>query len=247
MAAAVNGTSSPSITFYTNRGCPWAQRAQITLKELKLPYEEVTIDLNTPREDWYLKINPRGLVPSINFTGGGVHDEILTESAVVSQFLADVNPSHLTQPDHIKGAQAALFRARVAFFVDSFFSKVNTGFYPLLKAESQEEKDKLVHDTVEAIKKEIEPLLKDANPFFGGSSKLTMAEVLTAPFVQRYLSFSQAGLLPESLKQGLESLPNFSKWANEVVKQDSVQFGFDEQKIIEGMRNRIAKLKAQAK
>jgi glutathione S-transferase len=28
------------------------------LKELGLKYDEVIIDLNTPREPWYLEINP---------------------------------------------------------------------------------------------------------------------------------------------------------------------------------------------
>lgn len=51
-------TATPSVKFYTNLGCPWAQRAQITLKELNIPYEEVLIDLDVPREEWYLKINP---------------------------------------------------------------------------------------------------------------------------------------------------------------------------------------------
>lgn len=54
--------SSPKITFWTNHGCPWAQRVQIVLKELGLPYEEVLIDLDKPREPWYLKINPVSLV-----------------------------------------------------------------------------------------------------------------------------------------------------------------------------------------
>jgi len=48
----------PKITLYTNHGCPYAHRAHIALKELSLPYEEVIIDLDKPREDWYLKVNP---------------------------------------------------------------------------------------------------------------------------------------------------------------------------------------------
>lgn len=62
--APVNGTHanglSPKITLYTNHGCPWAHRAHITLKELGLPYDEVIIDLEKPREEWYLKVNPVG-------------------------------------------------------------------------------------------------------------------------------------------------------------------------------------------
>jgi glutathione S-transferase len=50
--------STPKIILYTNRGCPWAHRAHIALKESGLDYEEVTIDLNKPREPWYLDVNP---------------------------------------------------------------------------------------------------------------------------------------------------------------------------------------------
>lgn len=50
--------SSPKIILYTNRLCPWAHRAHIALKESGLDYEEVAIDLNVPREPWYLEINP---------------------------------------------------------------------------------------------------------------------------------------------------------------------------------------------
>jgi glutathione S-transferase len=73
MAAATNGTLSsnhangtsggaapPKIQLYTNHRCPYAHRAHIVLEELKLPFEETIIDLDTPRPQWYLDINPRG-------------------------------------------------------------------------------------------------------------------------------------------------------------------------------------------
>ena len=46
------------ITIFADHGCPFAHRAYITLHELGLPYEDVLIDLNKPREPWYLNINP---------------------------------------------------------------------------------------------------------------------------------------------------------------------------------------------
>lgn len=49
--------SQGKLILYTNHGCPWAQRAHIILKELGLPHEEVIIDLERPRDEWYLKIN----------------------------------------------------------------------------------------------------------------------------------------------------------------------------------------------
>jgi glutathione S-transferase len=50
--------AAPKITLYTNHGCPYAHRAHIALKEAGLEYEEVIIDLDKPREPWYLKVNP---------------------------------------------------------------------------------------------------------------------------------------------------------------------------------------------
>ena len=71
---------------------------------------------------------------------------------------------------------SALTRARMGFFVDTWFSKVNTYMYPILKAEG-EEKERMSADLVAAVKKEIEPLLEGAGPFFGGSESMTLAEV----------------------------------------------------------------------
>lgn len=192
--------SSPKITLYTSRLCPWAHRAHIALKESGLDYEEVSIDLNVPREPWYLEINPvsdikptkhctlerlankplpslqRGLVPSLSYNGN-----IITESGIVAQFIADAHPSHLLPPT--TSAENALYRARVSFFVDAFFSKVVPHFFASLRSASGAERDAAAEQMVAAIVKEIEPLLASSEgkgPFFGGSDKLTMAEVCLA-------------------------------------------------------------------
>ena len=168
-------TISP-VTLYTNHNCPWAHRAHITLRELNLPYEEVIIPLDRPRDQWYLEINPRGLVPSIKISNGILKDEIITESAVVATFLADTFPKSDFYPKSYESPTSGLTRARIAFFVDAWFTKVNTLMYPVLKAEG-EEKEKLSADLVAAVKKEIEPLLEGAGPFLGGSKVFTLAEV----------------------------------------------------------------------
>ena len=235
----LNG-NTPKITLYTNHRCPWAHRAHIVLKELGLPYEEVIIDLGKPREPWYLEINPCGLVPAIDFNG-----EIITESGVVATFLADAYPSHVLpaagSPD------AALTRARINFFVDTWFSKAGSYFYKILMAGSEDEKAKLSQEFVDVVGKEIEPLLKDAKPFFGGSQKVTLAEALTAPFIIRTYAMAKNELLPKSITSGLDALPNFSKWAAEVVKQDSVTYIWDEEAVIDGTRKRIESQKAASK
>ncbi|MCJ1380910.1 hypothetical protein MMC17_004019 [Xylographa soralifera] len=237
---------SPKITLYTNHSCPFAHRAHITLKELKLPYEEVIIDLDRPRDEWYLKVNPRGLVPSISFSNGVLNSEIITESAIVSQFLADAFPSHLLPASHASPT-AALTRARIAFFFDTYSTKVIGKMFEALRGTTEEEKEAKADEFVAVVEKEIEPLLKDAAPFFGGSDRMTLAECLTAPFVLRMHTYARAGLIHSSLLAKLEKLPHYTKWQETVTSQESVTYIWDEEDIIRRTKARLEKMSAAQK
>lgn len=68
---------------------------------------------------------------------------------------------------------------------------------------------------------------------------------MTAPFILRVYKLGEHGLLPQGLRTGFDALPNFSKWAAEVIKQDSVTYIWDEEKNIEGTRKRIEGIKAK--
>lgn len=140
------------------------------------------IDLDKPRTPEYLKVNPRGLVPALSYNG-----EIIIESGIVAQFLADAYPSHLVPASNAPGG--ALRRAKIALFVDAYSSKVNTPLFGLYRATSDEEINAIVEKAVTGLVSEVEPLLADASPFFGGSDKLTLAEVRehTAPSPTRSL------------------------------------------------------------
>lgn len=76
---------------------------------------------------------------------------------------------------------------------------------------------------------------------------MTLAEALTAPFVLRIYAMVKHGLLPQSIVDGFDKLPNFSKWAAQVVKQESVTYIWDEQGTMEGTKKRMEGLKAAAK
>ncbi|KAL1970411.1 hypothetical protein VTN77DRAFT_5572 [Rasamsonia byssochlamydoides] len=219
--------ATPKIILYTNHACPWAHRAHIALKELGLPYEEVIIDLDTPREEWYLKVNPRGLVPALSYDGN-----IITESGIVAQFLADAHPSHLLPPS--TSTENALYRARVAFFVDAFFSKVLPHFWTGVRAATDEERDEAAQALVAAVAKEIEPLLEEGKgPFFGGSDRLTLVEVLTGSFLLRITSFSKPeyGLHSPKLPSLLEQVPKFKRWAEATVQHESVNYIWNEENV----------------
>lgn len=261
--AATNGHSG--VTLYTSHSCPYAQRAHITLDELDLKYEEVLIDLSVPRPQWlvmsltastlsckhrlipsrYLDINPRGLVPSIKYSVPGLLDEeILTESGIVIQFLAESFPSHLL-PASKESPTSALTRARIAFFQDTWTTKIGPLIFPIITNSDPAQKEAKVDDLVGALKKEIEPLLANAKPFFGGSTELTLAEVFAGPFLLRLDSYARDGeLAPHSLSKKINALPNFGKWKKEVTSHQTVKRVYDEKKILEGTKARIAKMQA---
>jgi glutathione S-transferase len=159
----------PKITLYTAHLCPWAHRSQIALRELGLEFETVLVNLDVPRTPEYLAINPRGLVPALVYDG-----RILIESGLIAQFLVDTHPSHLLKANSEPGG--ALQRYEIGFFVDTYFGKVAPSWNAAVNA-SAEEKEAAATKFTDAVVKEIEPLLSDAAPFFGGSSRLTLAEV----------------------------------------------------------------------
>ena len=186
-----------------------------------------------------LTVYQRGLVPAIKF-----NDQIITESGVVARFLADAYPSHLVPSTGT--VDAALTRARINFFVDTWFDKVGSYWFQIMRTDDDAKKEELVKTFVDTVGKEIEPLLKDAAPFFGGSNKVTLAEALTAPFILRVYSFSKNGLLPKSVLDGFEGLPNFNKWAQAVIKEESVTYIWNEAEVIPATKKKIESLKAAA-
>lgn len=154
-----------------SRSPPGAHRAHIALAELALPFEEERVDYSKPRTPEYLAINPSGKVPAMTYNGN-----VILESAIIAQFLADsVASSHLIP--QTGEAERALVRAKIAFFVETYFSKANVYYYRAIEAKTDEDADTLGKHYFDAVVKDVEPLLRDAKPFFNGSDQLTMAEV----------------------------------------------------------------------
>jgi len=232
-----------SITLYTYHGCPYAHRVHIALNELRLPFKEVQIDLDKPREPWYSQINPRGLVPAIKIASpqlGGEH--ILIESQIIVQFLADIAPGRLAPPSNTP--LGAIYRARMNYFIDTWNTKVGSFMFNMFRATTTESKESLSREWVATVKKEIEPLLSDAKPFYGGSNSITLAEVTVAPFILRIYALAEGNVLPHSVTEGLDSLPNFKAWADVIRQQPSVLSIWDSNKFVQRTSARIDRMKA---
>ena len=117
-----------------------------------------------------------------------------------------------------------------------------------MRASSAEEKETKCTEWAAAVEKEIEPLLADANPFFGDSKGVTFAEVMTAPFVVRWRSLSKDGqLLPSSLLESLDKLPKFSQWSQALMQKESIMKIYDEPAIVEGTKRKVKQMMSAQK
>ena len=112
-----------------------------------------------------------------------------------------------------------------------------------MRAESAEEKEIKAKEYIALIEKEIEPLLANANPFFGGSKDLTFAEVFTAPFVMRWVALAEDGeMVPSGLLEKMESLPNFSKWMKAILGHENATRIFGKEEFLDYSRKRLKKM-----
>lgn len=115
-----------------------------------------------------------------------------------------------------------------------------------MKAGSQEEKEEKCREWAAAIEKEIEPLLSDAAPFFGGSKDITLAEAIVSPFLLRWYSIASDGeMIPNSFIKKLDALPNFSKWAKNVRENESVLKIYDADAFVPAFKKKMKSMMAK--
>lgn len=121
----------------------------------------------------------------------------------------------------------------MSFFIDAYWTKFHTTLFKLFEASTPSDEEHIIEEAIEGIASEIEPLLVDAAPFFGGNEKLTLAEVITGPFVIRAVTLSNHGVYPESLvRLAKERTPNFFRWAMAISSHPSITSIFDEGVIV---------------
>ncbi|EXJ83451.1 hypothetical protein A1O1_07074 [Capronia coronata CBS 617.96] len=230
---------TPTITLYTAHHCPFAHRVQVALRELGLKFETCLVDITVPRTPEYLAINPNGMVPALVYG-----DLVLTESGLICQFLADSYPSHLLKAS--TEAAGALQRFKIGYFIDTYFGKAHPLFDSTVFSNEPDAKMALATQYIEAMVRHVEPLLGDAAPFFGGSNRPTLAEVLTAPFLLRVLTLPKHDeLVPSFVPETLERrAPKSYRWAQAVTAEQSVTAIWDEDLVVKRTLERIEKRKA---
>lgn len=107
--------------YYTPGAC--SINPHIVLRETGLPFSLVKVDLRAKTVDGgsYLDVNPKGYVPALRTEGG----DVLTENAVMVQYLADLVPEKKLAP-----ARGTIERLRLEEALVFLATELHNGMSP---------------------------------------------------------------------------------------------------------------------
>lgn len=182
--------------------CPYVQRSVITLLEKGVDYDLTYIDLADPPQ-WFLDISPLGKVPALR-----VGDQVLFESAVINEYLDEVNPPSMHPGEPLHKAQN---RAWI-----EFASNLIGDQYQLMVAADEAQYQK----AYAAIRKKLGQLqqIVGMGPYFNGESFSLMDAAIAPVFMRLQLLdqwYSLEGLYNET--------PKVAAWHEALLARPSVQ------------------------
>lgn len=156
--------------------CPYVQRAVITLCEKGVAFERTYVDLaNKP--DWFLAISPLGKTPVLK-----IGDDVLFESAVICDYLDEVEPPRLHPADPLARAQ---HRAWIEF-ASATLNNIGT-FYNAADEAALERQRIALANKFETLEVQ---LTKHKGPYFAGAG-FSLVDAAFAP-VFRYFEVFDA-------------------------------------------------------
>jgi glutathione S-transferase len=171
LATVKKHSKEHNLKLYGSCFCPFVQRVWISLECKKLDYQYVEVD-PYKKPEWYLKLNPRGLVPTLQDG-----DWCCYESTVLMEYLEDLNQGNALLPADPKK------RAHSRLWTDHINRKILPRFYAYIQAQEPEKQA----EEGTAFKDEISKLVDAADPtgpFFLGK-ELGFVDIQFAPWVIR--------------------------------------------------------------
>lgn len=181
--------------------CPYVQRAVIALKEKELPFDITYIDLMDPPE-WFKETSPLGKVPLLK-----VGNEVLFESAVISEYIDEISAGSLHPGD-------ALQRAKHRGWIEFASSCLET-LYTLNTTDDEAAFEEAVQTMSDRLTK-VEAMLGNG-PFFGGEA-FSLVDAAFAPLMMRLSLLKQLADV-----KVMEQLPKISAWSEQLLQRETVQ------------------------
>ncbi|CAA7258972.1 unnamed protein product [Cyclocybe aegerita] len=159
------------LIFYAGWFCPYVQRTWITLEEKGIPYQYQEVN-PYKKEARFLAINPKGLVPAIEYKGKAIY-----ESLILCEFLEDAFPSHTP---HVL-PQDPVERALARIWIDN----INKNFLPangrLVQSQEPEKQQAALEEVYTFLKKFTDNI---KGPYFLGE-EFSLVDIAIAPWIER--------------------------------------------------------------
>lgn len=191
------------LVFYAGWFCPFVQRTWIALEERGIPHQYKEVN-PYKKEKHFLDINPKGLVPAIEY-----HGKALYESLVLCEFLEDAYPSHT--PKLLPSD--AYTRAYIRIWLDHVSKSIVPAFFRLIQAQEAEKQQSALQELNKALNTLAE---KVKGPYFLGN-EFSLVDVAIAPWVVRdYIPGEHRGYRREVVGNG------WKEYAEALEKRDSV-------------------------
>lgn len=179
--------------------CPFVQRSVITLNAKQVAFEISYIELDN-KPDWFLKLSPLGRVPVLQ-----VDDTVLFESAVINEYLDEVNPPSLHPADPLRKAQN---RAWI-----EFGSALLGDQYQLMHSADAADYQRR-SEVIAAKLSQLEAQLGEG-PYFNGPA-FSLVDTAYAPLLMRFAIAEEHGL--PALLQG-----KVRAWSEALLARPDVQ------------------------
>lgn len=227
-AAFAESHSSPNpLILYGGWFCPFVQRSWITIHEKDIPHQYFEIN-PYKKEPEFLKLNPRGLVPTlaVPMDDSGTEQKPLYESVVICEYLDEVyNDPNKHGPSLLPAD--AYQRAWCRIWMDHVNTRIIPAFYRFMQ--HSDSKPYTLDEARDELLAHIKTFIKEADPtgpFFLGE-QFSMVDVMLAPWLCRLFLFDvyKGGLgVPEEGKGGEDegTWQRWRKWAQATQERDSV-------------------------
>jgi glutathione S-transferase len=147
--------------------------SHIMLQESGAKFETEQVDLKTKVTKSganYRDVNPKGSVPALQLDNG----EVLTEAAIIAQYVADKNPGAKLAP-----AAGTPERYRLQEWLNYVASEVHKGFSPLFNPKAPDEWKAVVKDIIATRFEYLSGALKDKAYLMGDAFSAADAYLFT--------------------------------------------------------------------
>ncbi|CCL99246.1 uncharacterized protein FIBRA_01261 [Fibroporia radiculosa] len=191
------------LVFYSGWFCPFVQRAWIVLEEKNIPYQYKEVN-PYKKEKHFLEINPKGLVPAIEYGGRALY-----ESLIICEFFDEQYPQHAPA----LYPRDPFARASVRLWLDHAAKLVVPGFHRILQAQGVDAQQRARDEYAAALRTIAE---QAQGPYFLGA-EFSIVDAAIAPWAVRdYILAEHRGYSRDAVGE------KWKRWAEALETRESV-------------------------